>query len=65
VLADAVDLAVHLDVSPAALARRCDPTDLARVGGSWQQYVEQASPAGRATYLVRLEDPRHPALFTP
>jgi hypothetical protein len=64
-LADAFDLVVHLAVSPAALARRCDHADLARVSGSWQQYVEETAPAERAAYVVRLEDPRHPALVLP
>jgi hypothetical protein len=80
-LADAFDLVVHLDVSAAALARRLGhqvagaahgPADVdaqartaARVAGSWDRYVEETAPAERATYIVRLEDPRHPALVEP
>jgi hypothetical protein len=65
-LADAFDLTVHLEVSAAALARRCpEPADLPRVAGSWARYLDETDPAGRATYLVRLEDLRHPALVTP
>ena len=63
-LADAFDLVVHLDVSPAALARRCPAADLARVAGSWARYLDETDPAERASYVVRLEDPRHPALVT-
>ncbi len=55
-LADAFDLVVHLDVSPAALARRCEPAALERTAGSWREYVEQTEPAARADYVVRLED---------
>ena len=64
-LADAFDLIVHLDVSAAALARRSDPGTLERTTGSWREYVEQTAPADRAAYVVRLEDPSHPALVTP
>ena len=63
-LADAFDLVVHLAVSPAALARRCPADDLARVAGSWARYLDETDPAERASYVVRLEDPRHPALVT-
>jgi hypothetical protein len=64
-LADAFDLVVHLDVSAAALARRSDRAELAGLAGSWARYVEETAPAERAAYVVRLEDPRHPALVTP
>jgi uridine kinase len=63
-LADAFDLVVHLAVSPAGLARRCPADDLARVAGSWARYLDQTNPAERASYVVRLEDSRHPALVT-
>ena len=63
-LADAFDLVLHVVASPAALARRCPDADLPRVAGSWQRYVEETAPAERAAYVVRLEDPRHPALVT-
>ena len=64
-LADAFDLVLHLVTSPAALARRRSPGDLARGSGSWQRYVEESAPAEHAAYVVRLEDPRHPALVEP
>lgn len=61
-LADAFDLVVHVDASDAALARRLPDVDLDRVAGSWHRYVEETAPAERASYVVRLEDPRRPAL---
>jgi hypothetical protein len=61
-LADAFDLVAHLETSEAAMARRVPAEELARVSGSWRRYAEETAPAERATYLVRLEDPRHPAL---
>jgi hypothetical protein len=62
-LADAFDLVLHLQVSDAALARRVAAADLVRVAGSWRRYAEETAPAERASYVVRLEDPRHPALI--
>jgi hypothetical protein len=64
-LADAFDLVVHLETSPAALARRSPPEDLDRVAGSWRRYLDETAPTERASYVVRLEDPQHPALVTP
>jgi hypothetical protein len=64
-LADAFDLVVHLDVSDAALARRVGAESLARIRGSWRRYVEETAPAERASYVVRYDDPAHPALVTP
>lgn len=61
-LADALDLVVHLETSDAALARRVASAELVRVTGSWRRYVDETAPAERASYVVRLEDPRHPAL---
>lgn len=54
--ADAFDLPVHLQTSPAAVTRR-DPGVLA----SWQHYLAQAEPDTRAQLVVRHDDPRHPA----
>lgn len=64
-LADGFDLVVHLETSAAALARRVPAADLRRTTASWRRYVEETAPAERASYVVRLEDPRHPALVEP
>lgn len=71
-LAGAVDLAVHLQTSPAAQARRIDDAaERERVLASWQRYLDETDPAGRllsgATrgVVVRHEDPRHPAVVRP
>jgi hypothetical protein len=68
-LADAVDVAVHLQTSVAAQTRRiADPLERERVLPSWQRYLDETDPAGRvlsglvAGVVVRLEDPRRPAL---
>jgi hypothetical protein len=67
-LADAFDLVLHLVVSPAALARRGSRGGGLEVQGlaaSWDRYLEETAPGERASYVVRLEDPRHPALARP
>jgi hypothetical protein len=55
------DVTVHLQVSPAALRRRLPH------GEQWlleplELYAERVRPAERADLVVRVEDPRHPAL---
>ncbi|WP_461024682.1 nucleoside/nucleotide kinase family protein [Thalassiella azotivora] len=60
--ADAFDLSVHLEVSPAALARRLDGADLARATGAWARYTEETWPASRADVRVRFDRPAHPAV---
>jgi hypothetical protein len=64
-LADGFDLVVHLQTSPAALARRSPADAVGRVSASWRRYLAETAPAERASYIVRLEDPRHPALVQP
>jgi len=64
---DAFDLSVHLDVSPAALARRLPARERARVTGAWVRYTtatwpSQSSTAGRADVVLRFDRPAHPAL---
>lgn len=58
------DITVHLVLSPGALARRTDPAD------SWTlpafaRYAEEVAPAMFADVVVRMDDPRHPALVEP
>jgi hypothetical protein len=55
------DLAVHLQASPAALRRRL-PEDEQWLVEPLQRYAEERAPAEAADLVVRVEDPRHPAL---
>jgi hypothetical protein len=77
-LADAFDLVVHLVASPAALARRhglesggageassAGAPGVQGLAASWDRYLEETAPGERASYVVRFEDPRHPALARP
>lgn len=55
------DLTVHLSMSAAALARRT-AADLAWTLPAYARYAEQVDPAGLADVVVRVDDPRHPAV---
>jgi hypothetical protein len=55
------ELAVHLECSPAALARRTS-SDRAWTLPAYAQYAAEVAPATFADVVVRLEDPRHPAI---
>ncbi|MFI6763151.1 uridine kinase [Micromonospora sp. NPDC050417] len=55
------DLTVHLVLSPAALSRRTDPAD-AWTLPAFTRYAEEVAPATFADVVVRMDDPRHPAL---
>ena len=61
-LAAGLDLVVHLDVSPAARARRVPEPERARVLPAWARYLAEDDPAGRAGLVVRYDHPRSPAL---
>jgi hypothetical protein len=68
-LAHAVDLVVHLQTSTAAQSRRiADGVERERLLPSWQRYLDETDPVGRVLsgaapgFVVRHEDPRHPAL---
>jgi hypothetical protein len=55
------DLTVHLELSAGALARRTDP------GRHWTlpalaRYDDEVDPSAFADVVVRLDDPRHPAV---
>jgi hypothetical protein len=63
-VADAFDLLVHLDVSPAAQVRRVPDDEQPRVLPAWQQYLEWYDPAASAAFVVRYDRPSHPALIT-
>jgi hypothetical protein len=58
----AVDLTVHFAVSAAALARRTDP-DWAWTLPAYARYADEVDPAAFADVVVRLDDPRHPAVM--
>jgi hypothetical protein len=58
------DLAVHLEMSAAALGRR------AAAGDRWTlpayaRYAEEVDPAAFADVVVRVDDPRRPAVVEP
>jgi hypothetical protein len=62
-VADAVDLRVFLDVSPAARARRVPADERARVLPAWERYLQWCDPAASAAFVVRHDRPSHPALL--
>lgn len=55
------DLAVHLAMSAGALARRTDD-DLAWTLPAYRRYADEVGPEGFADIVVRVDDPRHPAI---
>lgn len=55
------DVVVHLTASAAALARRTPEAD-AWTLPVFARYDREAKPVTRADVVVRVEDPRHPAL---
>lgn len=57
----AFDLAVHLEISAAALARRTEP-DHRWTLPAFRRYAEEVDPAAFADLVVRVDDPRRPAL---
>jgi hypothetical protein len=57
----AFDLTVHVELSPAAL-RRSTPDDLAWTLPAYDRYTDEVDPAAVADVVVRLDDPRHPAV---
>jgi hypothetical protein len=61
-LADGLDVVVHLDVSPAARARRVPAAEQARVLPAWARYLDEDDPAAGAALVVRYDHPRSPAL---
>jgi hypothetical protein len=58
----AFDLAVHLWLSPAALRRRVPD---AWAVPAYERYEAEVDPSSLADVVVRVDDPRHPALYTP
>ncbi len=60
--ADAFDVTLHLQTSPAALERRLPDTDRRRVLGAWRRYVDETWPHDRADLVVRADHPDRPAV---
>ncbi|GIE87752.1 uridine kinase [Actinoplanes regularis] len=57
------DFTVHLAVSAAALDRRTEPGERWTLP-AFARYVDEVAPETFADVVVRLDDPRHPALVT-
>ncbi|MEU4681184.1 uridine kinase [Micromonospora sp. NPDC023737] len=55
------DVTVHLVLSPAALRRRTDAERLWTLP-AFDRYATEVDPAAFADVVVRVDDPRHPAL---
>jgi hypothetical protein len=55
------DLTVHLALSDAALRRRT-PADLVWTLPAFARYETEVAPAAIADVVVRIDDPRHPAV---
>jgi hypothetical protein len=55
------DFSVHLELSPAALTRRT-PVELAWTLPAYRRYAGEVAPETLADVVVRLDDPRRPAL---
>lgn len=58
------ELTVHLDVAPAALARRT-PTEARWTLPAFDRYRDEVAPARIADIVVRYDDPAHPAIVNP
>ncbi|GII21825.1 uridine kinase [Planosporangium mesophilum] len=56
-----LDLVVHLEMSPAALARRTVEADRWTLP-AYRRYADEVDPPMLADVVVRVDDPRHPAL---
>jgi hypothetical protein len=56
-----LDLTVHLAMSAAALARRTTD-ELRWTLPAYARYADEVGPEGFADVVVRMDDPRHPAL---
>jgi hypothetical protein len=55
------DLTVHLELSAGALRRRTEPAELWTLP-AYARYGDEVGPAAFADVVVRLDDPRRPAL---
>lgn len=58
-----LDLTVHLEMSAAALVRRTPPEESWTLP-AYARYADEVVPSSFADLVVRVDDPRHPALVT-
>jgi hypothetical protein len=58
------ELTVHLHMSAAALLRRTGPDDPWTLP-AYARYADEVAPATFADVVVRMDDPRHPAVVDP
>ena len=58
-----LDLVVHLEMSAAALARRT-PSEEHWTLPAYERYADEVNPALFADVVVRVDDPRRPAIVT-
>jgi hypothetical protein len=58
------ELTVHLHMSAAALLRRTGPDDRWTLP-AYARYADEVAPATFADVVVRMDDPRHPAVVDP
>jgi hypothetical protein len=56
-----IDLSIHLEASAAALRRRTPAADEWTLP-AYERYAREVAPAEWADVVVRVDDPRHPAL---
>ncbi|GAA4580177.1 uridine kinase [Planotetraspora phitsanulokensis] len=57
------DLTVHLSLSPAALTRRMAAEEQWTLP-AYDRYEREIEPSRTADVVIRMEDPRHPAVIT-
>jgi hypothetical protein len=57
----ALDLVVHLELSPAALRRRTSDEDRWKLP-AYERYVQDVGPAALADLVIRVNDPHRPAV---
>ena len=55
------DVAVHLELSAAALRRRTAPEEQWTLP-AFERYAEEVDPSAFADVVLRVDDPRHPAM---
>jgi hypothetical protein len=62
-LLECFEVTVHIALGPAARRRRVPAADAHLVLAAAERYDAECDPARGATFVVRADDPRHPALM--